>query len=147
MNYTHIALIPKKNEPQYVSDFRPISLKNVMSSIVSKVLANRLKVILPNVISDAQSAFMPSRQITDNTTIVFEVLYRMRNKRKGKKGQMTIKLDIGKAYDGVEWEFLRQMMIKIGLDERWVRLAMQIVCTTSYSILVNGEPKGFVQPT
>ena len=38
-------------------------------------------------------------------------------------------------------------MIKIGLDERWVRLAMQIVCTTSYSILVNGEPKGFVQPT
>ena len=86
MNYTHIVLIPKKNEPQYVSDFRPISLKNVMSSIVSKVLANRLKVILPNVISDAQSAFMPSRQITDNTTIVFEVLYKMRNKRKGKKG-------------------------------------------------------------
>ena len=147
MNYTHIVLIPKKNEPQYVSDFRPISLKNVMSSIVSKVLANRLKVILPNVISDAQSAFMPSRQITDNTTIVFEVLYKMRNKRKGKKGQMTIKLDIGKAYDGVEWEFLRQMMIKIGLDERWVRLAMQTVYTTSSSILVNGEPKGFVQPT
>ena len=147
MNYTHIVLIPKKNEPQYVSDFRPISLKNVMSSIVSKVLANRLKVILPNVISDAQSAFVPGRQITDNTTVAFEVLYRMRNKRKGKKGQMTIKLDIGKAYDGVEWEFLRQMMIKIGLDERWVRLAMQIVYTTSSSILVNGEPKGFVQPT
>ena len=147
MNYTYIVLIPKRNEPQYVSDFRPISLENVISRIVSKVLANRLKVILPNVISDAQSAFVPGRQITDNTTVAFEVLYKMRNKRKGKKGQMAIKLDISKAYDCVEWEFLRQIMIKIGLDERWVRLAMQIVCTTSYSILVNGEPKGFVQPT
>ena len=99
MNYTHIALIPKKNEPQYMSNFCLISLKNVISKIVSKVLANRLKVILPNVILDAQSAFVPSRQITDNTTVAFEVLHKMRNKRKGKKWQMAIKLDISKGYD------------------------------------------------
>ena len=102
MNYTHIALIPKKNEPQYMSNFCLISLKNVISKIVSKVLANRLKVILPNVILDAQSAFVPGRQITDNTTVAFEVLHRMRNKGKGKKWQMTIKLDISKGYDKVE---------------------------------------------
>ena len=102
MNYTHIALIPKKNEPQYMSDFRPISLENVISKIVSKVLANRLKVILPNVISNAQSAFVPSRQVTDNTTVTFKVLHRMRNKRKRKKWQMAIKLDISKGYDQVE---------------------------------------------
>ena len=102
MNYTRIALIPKKNEPQYMSDFRPISLENVISIIVSKVLANKLKVILPNVISDAQSAFVPDRQIIDNTTVTFEVLHRMRNKRKGKKWQMAIKLEISKGYDQVE---------------------------------------------
>ena len=99
MNYTHIALIPKKNEPQYMSDFCLISLENVISKIVSKVLANRLKVILPNVILDAQSVFVPGRQITDNTTVAFEVLHKMRNKRKGKKWQMAIKLDISKGYD------------------------------------------------
>ena len=99
MNYTHIALIPKKNEPQYMSNFCLISLKNVIFKIVSKVLANRLKVILPNVILDAQSAFVPGRQITDNTTVAFEVLHKMRNKRKGKKWQMAIKLDISKGYD------------------------------------------------
>ena len=104
MNYTHIVLIPKINEPKIVADFRPISLANVVSRIVSKVLANQIKQILPNVISESQSAFVPNRLITDNTTVAFKILHRMRNKRRGKKGQMAIKLDISKAYDCVEVE-------------------------------------------
>ena len=70
--------------------------------------------ILPNVISNAQNAFVPNRLITDNTTIAFEVLHKMRNKRSGKKGKMVMKLDINKAYDRVEWSFLRRVMIKLG---------------------------------
>ena len=50
MNFTHIVLIPKKNDPQYIMEFCPISLGNVVSRIISKVLANRIKSILPNVI-------------------------------------------------------------------------------------------------
>ena len=83
----------------------------------SKVLANRLKQILPRVILDAQSAFIPERIIIDNTTIAFEVLHRMRNRRRGKDGQMAIKLDISKAYDWVEWQFLKKMMLRLGFDE------------------------------
>ena len=120
MNYTHIVLIPKKNDPRCVSDFRPISLANVVSRIVSKVLANRLKLILPDVILDSQSAFVPNQLIIDNTTITFEILHRMRNKRSGKKGQMAVKLDISKAYDRVEWSFLKQIMLKLGFDRHWV---------------------------
>lgn len=67
----------KKNGPQYISEFWPISLGNVVSRLFSKVLANRLKLILPRVISDAQSDFVSKRLIIDNTTVVFEVLHRM----------------------------------------------------------------------
>ena len=147
MNFTNIVPIPKKNDPQYITEFCPISLSNIVSWIISKVLENQIKSVLPNVISDALSAFIPDRLIIDNTTIAFEMLYHMRNQRKGKTGHMAVKLDIRKVYDRVEWEFLRWIMMKIGLPEQWVNLAMEIVQTASYSILNNGEPKGFITPT
>lgn len=71
----------------------------------------------------------------------------MRNKRTGKIGQMAIKLDIRKVYDRVEWEFLRHIMLKLGIDAQWVQLAMETATTTTYSVIVNGEPKGFVTPS
>ena len=117
MNYTHIVLIPKKHDAEYITEFKPISLGNVVSQIISKVLANWIKSILPNIISDSQSAFVPCRIITDNTTVAFEMVHRMRNKRNGRKGHMAIKLDISKAYDKVEWVFLQRIMLKIDLLE------------------------------
>lgn len=96
MSYTQIVLIPKNN-PQYVMEYRPISLSNVVSRIVSKVLANCLNTILPQVISDSQSAFVPERLITNNTIVAFVMLHRMRNRRRGKVGHMAVKPDISKA--------------------------------------------------
>ena len=55
---------------------------------------------------------------------------------------MAVKLDISKAYDRVEWPFLQGIMQKLGFDPRWVNLAMETVTTASYSVLINGEPKG-----
>ena len=60
---------------------------------------------------------------------------------------MAVKLDINKAYDRVEWEFLRRIMLKIGLPNQWVHLAMETVCTASYSILINGKPTSFITPS
>ena len=72
MNYTHIVLIPKKKNPQYITEYRPISLGNVVSRIISKVLVNQVKSILPTFIFDSQSAFMPSRLITHDTTMALK---------------------------------------------------------------------------
>ena len=147
MNQTHIVLIPKKNYPKYLLEFRPISLGNVISRIYSKILDNQLNIILPNVISDAQSDFVPDRLITDNTSVAFEVLHMMRNRRRGKKGQMTVKLDINKAYDRVEWWFLERILAKMGLDERLEHLAMETVTIASHSIFINREPRGHIKPS
>ena len=66
INHTFITLIPKVKSPRKVSEFQPISLYNFIYKIISKVITNRLKKILPSIISETQSAFIPGRIISDN---------------------------------------------------------------------------------
>lgn len=72
INETYICLISKLKCPQRITEFRPISLCNVLYKIISKVLANKLKKIFPEVIDEAQSVFVPGRQITDNVLVAFK---------------------------------------------------------------------------
>ena len=86
INNTHIALIPKTKDPELITQYLPISLCNVLYKIISKTLVNRLKLILPNLISDTQNAFVPRRLITDNILVAYETLHSMKKKRWGKIG-------------------------------------------------------------
>ncbi|XP_062093901.1 uncharacterized protein LOC133799929 [Humulus lupulus] len=144
---TNIVLIPKTSAPQFMSDLRPIALCNVVYKIVSKVLANRLKNVLHHVISEAQSAFIPGRLITDNILVSFEVMHYMKRKRAGKEAFMAIKLDMSKVYDRVEWGFLEAMLQKMGLHARWVDLIMRCVSGVRYTITTEGKEIGPIIPS
>lgn len=101
-----------------MTDLRPISLCNVVYKVVSKVIANRLKEVIGSIISETHSAFIPGRLIIDNIMISYEIMHYMKRKFKGKKGWMALKLDMSKAYDRVEWGYLRAMLSKMGFGEK-----------------------------
>ena len=102
INKTNISLIPKTNHPTKMTDFCPISLCNTTYKLISKILANRFKTILPSIISENQSTFTPDRLITDNVLVAFEFMHYLNHKNDGKENYMSIKLDMSKAFDRVE---------------------------------------------
>lgn len=147
INHTFIILIRKVQNPERVNEFKPIGLCNVLYKIVSKVIANRLKPLLNTIISDTQSAFIADRFITDNVLIAFESLHHMKNNCTGRTGFMALKLDMSKANDRVEWPFDKSILLKMGFQESRVNLIMECISTMTYSILLNGEPKGLITPS
>lgn len=129
LNAINIVLIPKKKAHALITDLRPISLCNVLVKVINKVAANRLKKTSESVISKNQSAFMAGRLISDNVMVSYEVIHYLKRKRRGREWHMTIKLDMNKAYDRIEWSFLRGMLNKMGYNDWWVHLIL--TCTST----------------
>ncbi|EOX94469.1 Uncharacterized protein TCM_004053 [Theobroma cacao] len=124
INHTLIVLIPKIAQVEQIFQFRPINLCNVLYKITSKVLTNRIKPILNQVIADNQSAFVPGRLILDNIIVAHEIIHHLHNKRQGSMGKFALKLDMSKAYDRVEWVFVQEIMKKMGFNNLFVDKVM-----------------------
>lgn len=122
-----------------MSDYRPISLTTTIYKILAKVLADRLKTVLPNTIASAQSAFVQGRQITDSTLMANEMIdYWRCAKKKG----VILKLDLEKAFDKLDWHFLLKVLSLKGFNSKWLAWICGCITSVSFSILLNGKPRG-----
>lgn len=137
INSSFITLIPKKANPEGLADYRPICLIGVLHKILAKILSRRLKKVLPDVINEMQTAFLAGRNIFDGIMIANEVVdWWKKSKTKG----VILKLDFEKAYDSINWEYLFDMMVNLGLGEKWLGWMKTCVTSAWVSILVNGSP-------
>lgn len=131
INHANIPLIPKVDKPAMVSDFRPISLCNVCYKIITKIIVRRLRPLLNKRISQNQRAFAPGRAIQDNILIAHE-LFSDFQKRKGKTGTMAIKLDLEKAYDFINWNYIVCCLKRFGFNDIWINQIMNCITTASF---------------
>ena len=116
LNSTFMVLIPKRGGVEDLKDFRPISLTGSIYKLIAKVLANRLKKVMNKLVNSAQNAFVEGRQILDASLIANEVIDSMLKK---KEKWVLCKLDIKKAYDKINWNFLSTMLGKMVFKEKW----------------------------
>lgn len=104
LNHTLIALIPKVDGPQHMTNFRPISLCTKIYKVISKIIVSRIRPLMPQLISPNQVSYVPGRHISDNVMIAQELLFKFK-KSGGKLGFFAWKVDLSKAYDRLHWNF------------------------------------------
>ncbi|GJX07043.1 RNA-directed DNA polymerase, eukaryota, reverse transcriptase zinc-binding domain protein [Tanacetum coccineum] len=141
LNTNLISLVPKLKTPRKLSDYRPIACCNVVYKCISKVLTNRLKEGLDGLVDVNQCAFIPGRHISDNILITQELMFGYSWKVGARK--CAFKVDIKKAYDTVNWEFLRAVLVQFGIHDTMINWIMVCLTTASFSLYVNGEIHGF----
>eukprot|EP00253_Pinus_taeda_P028496 PITA_28496 len=144
LNSTFLGLVPKEENAHTPEKFRPIALCNVIYKIISKVIANRLKPILPNLISEEQSGYVEGRQILDNILLAQEMVHTLQTR---KKAGILMQLDLSKAFDKVNWNYLEAVLAAFGFDHQWINWILALIKYSSFSILVNGSPSETFTPS
>lgn len=139
INQTLLTLIPKVHDPSRPSNFRPISLCNVVYKVITKIITNRMKPFLPYIISPNQSSFISGCSTTDNIIVLQEVAHSM-NHMVGKKRFMVIKLNLAKAYDKMEWIFIKESLELLHFPPHIVGLISECLSSSSFSTNWKGRP-------
>lgn len=145
LNATILALIPKKTDAREMKDYRPISCCNVLYKVISKILANRLKLVLPGFIAPNQSAFIKDRLLMENLLLATELVKDYH--KEDISPRCAMKVDISKAFDSVQWSFLLHIFSALNFPSKFINWIYLCISTASFSVQVNGELTGFFGST
>ena len=136
MNIGVIKLVPKSNTSSNIENLRPITMLNVDYKIVTKLIANRLKQLLPLFISPEQFCGVPGRSITNCNTIVRDVIYYANNEE---MSVALINLDWSKAFDRVSLDFLFKVLEKLGFSNDFIDIIKMLYMDARSLLCINGK--------
>ena len=142
---TLISLIPKVQNPSSLRDYRPISCANVIYKCITKILARRIKMVLPDLVGREQTAFVPGRRAADSILLTHELMHLYQSRRL--PARCMLKVDLMKAFDSVDWHYLRLLLQAYGFPASMICSIMECVTSVRYSIQINGEMVGFFPGT
>jgi len=142
VNHTLVTLVPKTSNASHLSDFRPISCCNILYKLIANVLANRLQQVIGELISPNQSAFLKDRLISDASLLAHELVRDFNNPT---GNRICLKVDLQKAFDTINREFIFYIFHCIRFSFRWINWIKECLSSASFSIMLNGCPTGHVK--
>eukprot|EP00253_Pinus_taeda_P023692 PITA_23692 len=144
LNVTFISLVPNDDQPSTPEKYKPIDLCNIIYKIVSKVIASRLKLLLPLIISPEQSRYIEDRQIMNGIILTHEIIHSL---KQSKKPGMLLKIDLSKAFDSLSWLYIKKTLTTFGFAPPWVRWVMSLLSSSFFFVLINGVPSSPFHPS
>ena len=141
-----MVLIPKVARLELINQFQPISLCNTLYKLMSRIIVQRLKPFMTEVINPCQAGFVSGRRTSDNIIIMQEAI-RTLISRRGRTRHVALKLDLEKAYDRLEWPFIRETLEFFQVPSTLIALIMNMISSTRFHIIWNGSPLPEVIPS
>jgi hypothetical protein len=143
INSSYIVLVPKISSPITASDFRPISLLNCCVKLLTKLLTERLQLIILKIIHKNKYSFIRSRTIQDCLAWSFEYIHQC---QQSKRKIVIVKLDFAKAFDTIEHYVILEMLEKLNFPPKWISWVATILSSGTTSVLLNGVPRKSFPP-
>lgn len=131
INYSFISLVPKKDNPENVNDFKPISLVNSAPKLICKLLANRMQSVILEVVHENQYGFIKGKSIQDCLGWAFEYLHQCRH---SKREIVVLKLDFEKTFDLIEHSLILEMLKAKGFSDKWLHWVLEIFGVATSSV-------------
>lgn len=144
INNSYVTLIPKVENPVFIKEYMPISCCNILYKIITKVLANMLQHLMPQLVNESQSAFIKGRLMKHNVLLTHGLI-KGYNQHQVSSSRCMMKIDLQKAYDTINWSFLHDVLHLYGFSPWFIQRTMVCATSVGFSFNISGRLEGVLE--